>query len=99
MAKLIQHDPEQVEGLLVYAFGHCAALIFPETSLLLVALGHISKQGSLRTLSSSGRGGRTPNLNCQISCPTRKKRERLNQKGTNVYSLLFPFERFMKDQW
>lgn len=64
-----------LKGRSVYAFGHCIALIFPETSLLLVAFGHISKQGSLSMLSSSGGEGRTPNLNCQSSCPTRKKKK------------------------
>lgn len=47
-----------------YALGHFNASMLVVTCLRRPAFGHISKQGSLRVISSSGTGGRTPNLNC-----------------------------------
>lgn len=47
----------------VHVFGQAVTPLFLEAILRREAFGHASKQGSFRTVSSSGSGGRTPNLN------------------------------------
>jgi len=50
----------------VHVFGQAVTPVFLEAILRREAFGHASKQGSFRTVSSSGSGGRTPNLNCKL---------------------------------
>lgn len=65
------------------ALGHCGKAMFLVVSLRRVAFGHISKHGSLRLISSSGNGARTPNLNCHVRSTKERVRYRIDYKWGN----------------